>query len=598
MRTAVKAAGALAAAVLLWSGIPAGAAQAVGAAGSPGAAGSAVATSTAPYPGELRVVSWNICGEAGSPRGSAGYCAYRNEPAAKTEQVAQLVAEQQANVVMLQEVCGYDEAVPEAQRRPNWAKSHMALLKTRLGAGWSFAHAVANRESDLDSDCRGTALGGDVGVLLAVKGTFDGPVERVETVPAELSARRLPLLCARMTGYADKLCTTHLIPGAAAVAQRQAEFVRDYLAQSQPAGAVLGGDFNRSSTAAELAPLTATMNRCVNSDHTYQYWDAAAATPSVHRLDHLFVTKRTQGARFVNCAVDRTRMDTTQNTGTEVTDPPNGWSDHAPVIGYLRPAPVPGDMTGDARPDLVAVDDAGRLRLYPGDGTGALGSSTQIGSGGWAGASVTHRGDWTGDGLEDLVARVGGELRVYANRGGGLLAAPVVVAAVPATARVVGAEDHTHDGHPDLVVTYDDRLWLYAGVRGATPGVAAPVQIGSSGWNVMTLTAPGDADRDGRTDLIARDTRNGDVWLYRGRDDGGFGSRTLYGHGYGTVNRPLLAGAADANGDGVADLWATTDEGTGTLMFYAGGTNSDGDPSDGSRTTVGLSSWNTIRAIA
>ncbi|MER7515456.1 FG-GAP-like repeat-containing protein [Streptomyces sp. NPDC126499] len=590
-KSAVRAVGAFAAAVMLWGGTQATGVQAAEA----GTVGAAI--TTAPYPGELRVVSWNICGEAGGARGQVGYCAYRNAPEVKADQVAGLVAEQQANVVMLQEVCGYDEEVPEAQRRANWPKSHMALLKERLGPGWSFAHAVGNRESDLDSRCRGEALGGDLGVLLAVKGTFDGPVERVETVPAELSARRLPLLCARMTGYADTLCTTHLVPDEPEIARRQAEFVRDHLAQAHPAGAVIGGDFNRNSEAAELAPIAGTMSRCVNGDHTYQYWGSTAASPSRHRLDHLFATKRTRGGRFVTCGVDHSRLDTTQNTGTELTNPPNGYSDHAPVIGYFRDAPVPGDLSGDGRPDLVAVDDAGRLRLYPGQGSGALGSYTLIGTGGWAGVSVTHRGDWTGDGREDVVARVGEELRVYANRGGGALAAPVVVDRLPVTARIVGVDDHTHDGHPDLVVSHDDRLWLYAGVRGDVPDVAVPVLIGASGWNVMTLTSPGDADRDGRTDLLARDTRNGDLWLYRGFDDGGFGARTRYGHGYGTLNRPLLAGGADADGNGVADLWATTDEGTGTLMFYAGGTNASGDPVDGTRTTVGLGSWNTIRSI-
>lgn len=51
----------------------------------------------------------------------------------------------------------------------------------------------------------------------------------------------------------------------------------------------------------------------------------------------------------------------------------------------------------------------------------------------------------------------------------------------------------------------------------------------------MTLTAPGDADGDGRPDLLARDAGDGQLRL----------------------------------GNGVAGLWATTDSGTGTLMFSA-----------------------------
>ncbi|MER5634841.1 FG-GAP-like repeat-containing protein [Streptomyces nitrosporeus] len=559
----------------------------------------AASPATAPYPGELRVVTWNICGEAGSPRGQSGYCAYRNEPDRKAEQVAQLADEHRADVLMLQEVCGYDEAVPEAERRPNWARSHMALLKERLGEGWSFAHAPGNRESDLDSRCRGDALGGDLGVMLAVRGTFAGGIERVETVPAGLSSRELPLLCVRMTGRAGKICTTHLVPGESALALRQSEFIRDYLEDDASGGVVLGGDFNRNPAAPELAPITDALDLCVNGDHTYQYWAADAAAPSRHRLDHVFTTKRAAGPRFVACTVDRSRMDTTRNTGTDASNPPDGYSDHAPVIAYLRDAPVPGDMTGDGRPDLVAVDDEGKLRLYPGTGTGGLGAYGLIGSRGWTAASVAHRGDWTGDGTEDVVARVGGELRLYPNTGGGALDAPVVLTdGLPSGARVVGVGDVTRDGHPDAVVASDDRLWLYAGVRGTTPSVAVPVLVGNGGWDVMTLASPGDADHDGRADLLARDTRNGDLWLYRGRDGGRFDDRTRYGHGYGVANRPLLAGAADADRDGVADMWATTDDGTGTLMYYAGGTGSAGDPVDGARTTVGQSGWNTIRSIS
>ncbi|MDI9887248.1 trypsin-like serine protease [Streptomyces sp. HNM0645] len=257
---------------------------------------------------------------------------------------------------------------------------------------------------------------------------------------------------------------------------------------------------------------------------------------------------------------------------------------------------APGDMTGDNKPDLVAVDNLGKLRLYPGTGTGALGSPTFIGSGGWSGASVTHRGDWTGDAMEDIVAIVGGELRVYPNRGDGSLAAPIKIGSgLPTTSKLVGVGDVTRDGQPDLVISYNDKLYRYDGVSGPAPSVAAPVLIGTSGWNVMTLTAPGDADKDGRVDLLARDTRDGVLYHYLGRSNGTFGSRTEYGHGYTVTNRPLIAGASDANLDGVADMWTTA--GDGTLWFYKGGTSIHG-PIDGPSTKVGSRSWDTIRSIS
>lgn len=111
----------------------------------------------------------------------------------------------------------------------------------------------------------------------------------------------------------------------------------------------------------------------------------------------------------------------------------------------------------------------------------------------------------------------------------------------------------------------------------------------------MTLTAPGDADGDGRVDLLARDTRDGILYHYLGQPGGKFGDRTEYGHGYTVSNRPLIAGASDADGDGVADMWATA--GDGTLWFYKGGSSIHG-PIDGPSTKVGTGGWNAVRSIS
>ncbi|OKI86467.1 hypothetical protein AMK11_16530 [Streptomyces sp. CB02414] len=198
--------------------------------------------------------------------------------------------------------------------------------------------------------------------------------------------------------------------------------------------------------------------------------------------------------------------------------------------------------------------------------------------------------------MEDIVARVGSELRVYPNRGDGSLARPIRIGTgLPTNAQVVGVGDATLDGQPDLAVSYNDKLYMYAGVSGTTPSVAAPVQIGNGGWGVMSLTAPGDADRDGRVDLLARDTRDGILYIYLGQANGTFSDRTEYGHSYTVSWRPLIAGAADANRDGVADMWTTAAD--GTLKFYKGGTSVHG-PVDGPSIQVGNGGWNAMRSIS
>ncbi|MFF6835190.1 trypsin-like serine protease [Streptomyces sp. NPDC012438] len=256
---------------------------------------------------------------------------------------------------------------------------------------------------------------------------------------------------------------------------------------------------------------------------------------------------------------------------------------------------VPGDMSGDNKPDLVAIDADGKMWLYPGTGTGALGNRIQIGTGGWAGASVIHRGDWTGDDMEDIVALIGGELRVYPNRGDGTLAAMVKIGTLPANARLVGIGDTTLDGKPDLLATYDNKLYQYAGNTGATPSIGAALLIGNGGWDVMTLTGLGDANKDGRVDLLVRNTRDGVMYCYIGQANGTFSNLNEFGRGYTTIFRPLLTGAADADRNEIADIWATSHD--GTLKFYKGGANTQ-SPIDGPSVEVGSGGWQNMKSIS
>lgn len=258
---------------------------------------------------------------------------------------------------------------------------------------------------------------------------------------------------------------------------------------------------------------------------------------------------------------------------------------------------VDGDLTGDGDPDLLAIDDTGKLLLYPGLGNGKLGDLKTIGTGGWAGASIAHRGDMTGDGYEDVVARIGTDLRVYPNNGDGTLGAATVIRTnLPADAQVVAMGDMTGDRIPDLVIRQGDQLYFYAGDPVNRPKVKSPVALGG-GWSAFTLSALGDANGDGIPDLLARNTSSEQLFFYPGLGEGKFGNRSVFGSGgWGTANRPLVTGAADAAGTAGASLWATT--GDGKLLYYTGGTNADGTPNGGPSTVIGSGGWNAIRAIS
>ncbi|MGV9791374.1 FG-GAP repeat domain-containing protein [Streptomyces sp. NPDC003435] len=288
----------------------------------------------------------------------------------------------------------------------------------------------------------------------------------------------------------------------------------------------------------------------------------------------------------------------------------------------------PGDVNGDGAPDFFAVDEPGNLRLYGGTGNGAMATMLPLSStGGWSGALLTHRGDWTEDFYEDLVARrPDGKLWLYPNNGLGeftedtkqevyFFADPETGAVIdPATIRqIVSVGDITPDSestNPDFVAVIGDQLWFLPGYTYGS--VDAGYLIGSTGWGKMHLASPGDVDGDGFTDLVARNTQTGELWLYHGRGPGdadgdgvsdggtdpaslGVGTnRTAYATGWTTTARPLLTASGDSNGDGVPDLWSTTSSTTAGLEFVPGRrTGLVGPP-----VTVGTGGWQAIRAIS
>ncbi|MFF8960607.1 DNRLRE domain-containing protein, partial [Streptomyces sp. NPDC014894] len=289
----------------------------------------------------------------------------------------------------------------------------------------------------------------------------------------------------------------------------------------------------------------------------------------------------------------------------------------------------PSDVNGDGLPDMFAVDGANNLRLYGGTGNGSVAPSVLMSeTGQWSGALLTHRGDLTEDFYEDLVARTkDNKLWYYPNDGQGSFTddtrqevyffgdeetgAPSVD---PATLKqLVSVGDVTPDSeghHPDFVGVIGDQLWFLPGSPGGK--IQAGYPIGGNGWGKMTLASPGDVDGDGFTDLIARDTLSGAVWLYHGKSrgdadgdgvpDGGTdpasigdsANRTSYATGWTPAARPLVTAGGDSNGDSVPDLWTTTANATAGLEFFPGRkTGLVGPP-----TVVGWGGWQAIKVIS
>ena len=79
------------------------------------------------------------------------------------------------------------------------------------------------------------------------------------------------------------------------------------------------------------------------------------------------------------------------------------------------------DINGDGKPDLLAVDPAGNLYMYPntgGSGTSTFGDPSQVGSG-WKSWQAIDTGSLSGGpGADILAVDAAGNLYMYPNTGG------------------------------------------------------------------------------------------------------------------------------------------------------------------------------------
>ena len=116
------------------------------------------------------------------------------------------------------------------------------------------------------------------------------------------------------------------------------------------------------------------------------------------------------------------------------------------------------------------------------------------------------------------------------------------------------------------MVAKDSAGTLYNYRATATGGFGTRV-VSARGWQSRDLiTNAGDWNGDGAHDLIARDSRNGDLWLYRGNNRSGFVGWGIIGRGWSDMTALFAPG--DWNGDGFWDLLARKRD--GSLMLYPG----------------------------
>lgn len=252
-------------------------------------------------------------------------------------------------------------------------------------------------------------------------------------------------------------------------------------------------------------------------------------------------------------------------TWTLTVTPANGIGPDLVLTGPLdlhRSLAVPHDYTDDGVGDLLAMTSSGRLDVRAGTGKGTLLPAGARQSTGWPTTSTyIPIGELTSDGGNCLLVRTATGVLTRYNT-------PFTGNLTPSTPHVtIGSGwnvynlltspgDLNRDGRPDLVARdAAGSLYFYAGTAS---GVLAPkVRIGG-GWNTYTLMAG-----TGAGGLLARDA-SGVLWRYGSNGTGGFTPRTRIGAGWNTYD--TLTSPGDLTSDGRPDLLAR--DAAGDLWRY------------------------------
>ncbi|SDU86543.1 FG-GAP-like repeat-containing protein [Jiangella alkaliphila] len=242
--------------------------------------------------------------------------------------------------------------------------------------------------------------------------------------------------------------------------------------------------------------------------------------------------------------------------------------------GVLREMNIGGDAThgrdfdGNGRADLVARQRSdASLWFWGGLGSATFDRRDRLGTGWSAFNALVLPGDWDGDGRDDVIARrrADASLWLYPGARGGNLGPPLVIGrGWRSVSAIVAPGDWDRDGAADLIARRTNgELWLYPGNGSGRFGTPRPI---GSGWAGMTaIVGPGDWNSDGIVDLVARRS-NGELWLYPGNGRDGFGKARRIGTGWNSVAG--IVGSGDIDGDRVLDLLAWRPN--GVMLLYPG----------------------------
>ncbi|GAB7103122.1 hypothetical protein JCM4814A_14360 [Streptomyces phaeofaciens JCM 4814] len=241
------------------------------------------------------------------------------------------------------------------------------------------------------------------------------------------------------------------------------------------------------------------------------------------------------------------------------------------------------DVTPDGLGDLLQLDTSGRIQWVLGDGTGQL--ETGASATGWSTSiKAVPFGDLNGERCNDVLVRVGDALRAYRPACGTAPKPTTTYKTISSTGWkqydvLTYPGDVTKDGRPDLIArnASTGAVYLYKGT--STAGLSARVKLYDNWKTYKKVVGAGDLNGDGIGDLLAQDTAN-NLYRYYGKGDGTFSSRAKIAANWG-ASYNVVVGVGDLNRDGRADLVAR--DTAGNLYRQAG----TGKGTFGSRVKIG-----------
>jgi hypothetical protein len=255
------------------------------------------------------------------------------------------------------------------------------------------------------------------------------------------------------------------------------------------------------------------------------------------------------------------------NTAVQIA---NGWQNYVDLT-------APGDFSGDGIPDLLGRKADGTLWLIQGTGKASANATfrapVQIGTNWSIFRTLLGIGDLNRDGKSDLIG-IGddGSAAFYAGTGSGTYYLPgtsITIPGVTSTDVFATPGDMNGDGYPDILDrTLAGNLMLIGGASIPTDEGYRTAQSAGGIWTQITqLVAPGDFDGDGKPDVLTEGA-DGALWVRSGtgRANPLFGTATKIGWGWNVYSHVIAAG--DLNDDGKGDLLGIRPD--GTLWFYAG----------------------------